>query len=169
MEASVSTDTSGNATNEENTISAIEGENVPAIGEMIEVSTEADDLRNIIEDPYISDVLFNHMSIADLYHLSNTSSTIEKIVNSHIIKKKKFDPFLKANVKKYILKNGNYRNFEPCVVRGATECILNGDNWRFYRIINDDQHSNQEEQHALIFKDKEAPSFKYSIQLFYLI
>lgn len=38
---------------------------------------------------------------------------------------------------------------EPCAVRGVTECILGGENWRFYLAITD--HSD-EQRRALIFR-----------------
>lgn len=53
------------------------------------------------------------------------------------------------DLNEYILKFGEYRCLEPCAVKGCTESILGGENWRFYMIVPDMQ---SEEKYALIFR-----------------
>ena len=68
------------------------------------------------------------------------------MVDSHLQRRRNFTPanqhiseyqpnLMSSNamdVNEYILKFGEYRTVEPCAVRGVTECILGGGNWRFY-------------------------------------
>ena len=105
-------------------VSDKESDDIPTVGQIVEVkTTESDNLRKIIEDPYTSDLLFNHMSIAELFHLSNTSDNIEEIVNSHLKRKKEFNPDSKLHIKGYILNFGNYRYVSYCFVLLYT-CIF---------------------------------------------
>ena len=124
----------------------------------------ANPLRQLLENADTSDQIFMHLSIGDLFHLSNSTPAICDAIFDHLARRRCFTPLTSIVqptplINEYILRFGEYRCLEPCAVKGVTECILATEQWRFYTASYDAQ---SQRQMVLIFRSIDG-FYKYDI------